>query len=75
MTEPKPKPFNIKLSDEDRAALERIRAARGLRSSAEALRDLIAEADPVVAKVKPAAKAVEKAAPFVTRLKGEWKAP
>lgn len=35
------KPFNIKLSDEHRAHLETYRAARGLRSEADAVRDLI----------------------------------
>jgi hypothetical protein len=35
------KPFNIKLSDEHRAKLEAYRASRGLRSEADAVRDLI----------------------------------
>lgn len=35
------KPFNIKLSDEHRAKLETYRAACGLRSEADAVRDLI----------------------------------
>jgi hypothetical protein len=39
------KPFNIKLSDEHRAKLEIYRAMRGLRSEADAVRDLIDRAD------------------------------
>ncbi len=39
------KPFNIKLTDEDRAALERVRIRMGLRSHAETLRALISKAD------------------------------
>lgn len=71
--ETKPKPFNVKLSDDYRAKLEAYRAKHGLRSEADAVRHLIDAASgpkPVVAGVskpegsKPA---------FVSRLKGEWK--
>lgn len=41
MTEPKPTPFNIKLDQDDRERLERIRIDLGLRSHADAIRALI----------------------------------
>lgn len=74
--ETKPKPFNVKLSDDDRAKLEAYRAKHGLRSEADAVRHLIDAAS----GPKPAAVAVavpprpETSKPaFVSRLKGEWK--
>lgn len=44
------KPFNIKLTDEHRAKLEAYRAARGLRSEADAVRDLIDNATPMAVR-------------------------
>jgi hypothetical protein len=80
------KPFNIKLSDEHRAKLEAYRAARGLRSEADAVRDLIERAEEVATPSAPVrgdgaaftARAdafLREAKPFKSRLKGEWKAP
>ncbi|WP_332763953.1 hypothetical protein [Phenylobacterium sp.] len=76
------KPFNIKLSDEHRVKLEAYRASRGLRSEADAVRDLIERSaatslglttigTPPMAR----AEAVESGKPFKSRLKGDWKAP
>lgn len=76
------KRFIATLSDDEHAALDRIRAAMGLRSKAEAVRALIAKHDlrgaPIVARLptafieQVAKDRADAGEPFKTRLKGEW---
>lgn len=74
------------ISDDERAALEKVRQRRGLRSHAEALRFLIMDAvssglptpeRQAEMKAEVARRQAKPAAPaeFKSRLKGQWKAP
>lgn len=66
------KPLLIRLTDDERAALERLRVESGARSWAEVIRTLIAGGFPPKAQ---AVKKPDQPAPFKSRLKGDWKAP
>lgn len=66
------KPFNMKLSDDDRARLERLRIALGLRSHAEVVRSALELAENLDYRKSEAPLATRREAKRISQAK--WRA-